>query len=192
MNPSPLLQHFLLAETSYHISTFRKWKLFQPVQEVVEAVLQASSRADGSASKTWAVSLHLCCLEHCYRLQVRVLHLKQYARVDTVGLERETAVSHVQDWFRWIWQKIICFLSETWLSRGESKQFCIVTFSAVGSVLMLRSKLDLSVCTSDIWKLRSVVAILADSYNGREEANKYQTRSFWKWKSCVNFALRVG
>ena len=173
MNPSPLLQHFLLAETSYHISTFRKWKLFQP--EVVEAVLQASSRADGSASKTWAVSLHLCCLEHCYRLQVRVLHLKQYARVDTVGLERETAVSHVQDWFRWIWQKIICFLSETWLSRGESKQCCVVTFSAVGSVLMLRSKLDLSVCTSDIWKLRSVAAILADSYNGREEANRYQT-----------------
>lgn len=192
MNPSPLLQHFLLAETSYHISAFRKWKLFQPVQEVVEAVLQASSRADGSASKTWAVSLHLCCLEHCYRLQVRVLHLKQYARVDTVGLERETAVSHVQDWFRWIWQKIICFLSETWLSRGESKQCCVVTFSAVGRVLMLRSKLDLSVCTSDIWELRSVVAILADSYHGREEANKYQTRSFWKWKSCVNFALRAG
>ena len=192
MNPSPLLQHFLLAETSYHISAFRKWKLFQPVQEVVEAVLQASSRADGSASKTWAVSLHLCCLEHCYRLQVRVLHLKQYARVDTVGLERETAVSHVQDWFRWIWQKIICFLSETWLSRGESKQCCVVTFSAVGRVLMLRSKLDLSVCTSDIWELRSVVAILADSYHGREEANKYQTRTLWKWKSCVNFALRAG
>ena len=141
MNPSPLLQHFLLAETWYHISTFRKWKLFQP--EVVEAVLQASSRADGSASKTWAVSLHLCCLEHCYRLQVRVLHLKQYARVDTVGLERERAVSHVQDWFRWIWLKIICFLSETWLSWGESKQCCVVTFSAIGSVLMLRSKLDL-------------------------------------------------